>query len=124
MCAEMNQGICLEFVLNPKVGSYISMWGSDACAVDDLELIVAFCCMRLWEEYDISELQAGDSQRGLSVMPGAQVIARCFSVLIYHFLIFIGDKRLCSPLLIGGLADPERVAILHKLILCPFGIGS
>ena len=86
MCAEVNEGVCFETVLCPKIGSEIEMWGNCIYSMRYFELIISESCCWLWHNHHITKTKAGNAE---TTIFGGQVFSRERAVgFLYGFVVF------------------------------------
>lgn len=113
----MNQGIGLKTILCPEVRGNVSVWRSSIRSVNNLERIFTGTGCVLRQQYNITELQAGDSQPSVS---GCHVVTGKLSVSGNHFSILLGTDRLFYPAFILFSGDQFRISGFHEAVESTF----
>ncbi len=118
---EMNQGVRLETVLHPQIGSNIRVRGRHVRAVHHLERVVPRPGGVLRRQHHVSELQARHAQPSVR---RRHITARELPVGCHHLRILLRPQGSLYPRFILLFRNQFRMTAPHKLVESPLGIRT
>ena len=99
MCAEVHDGISLESMPSPEVGTYVGIGWWGGCSVDDGEVVTADTSYGLREQDDMPILDTCRGQLRCTACGTGHVLAGYVSVGLFELLDLLRAQVLLDPLL-------------------------
>ena len=119
--AEVHDGIGLETVTRPKVGSDVGVRRGGIGAVHNLEIVVAQTSHGLRHQHDVAELQ---SRHGEATVGRGHIRAGKIAIQSLHLVVAFRTQRLLHPTFILLAFNQFRISILHKTLKRALGVSA
>ena len=121
MCAEMDECIGFEPLLEPQILGYVWIGRCCFCAMHHLEGVAARSCRHLRHEDDIAQLDDGQTER-LCIL--CQIVAGVVAIDLLHVLLHLLCEECLGPCVKITFTDQHRFTFVKEFGLRSFGIGA